>query len=469
MLRYRRALGAVAMLALASASALHIPKAIAQATQLPPGEVCFQATTGVNGMVGTLGAITGGFGGTAGTYTNAPLTGGLGTGATGNVTVAGGAVTQVAILSPGINYVVGDVLSASSASIGNVSGFSVPVASISINSSLAGGTVGFYIPGTLSIKQTWQDAGETILNTNPVALDANGCALIYGSGAYRQILKDSLGNTVWDQPTTAAGNSSWAGTSTGTANAQVVSPAGGFVRADGQSISFIAGFTNTSELTVTPDGGTPINVYKDLIGGPVPTTGGEIQAGDLITLFYSTTLGAFHFTTPPIGIGITGEIRTFAFSACPAGWLEANGGAVSRLGATAGLFAAIGTAWGTGDGTTTFNIPALRGKFLRDWDDGAGVDPARAFASTQTGNIAQTVGTSAGTVTGTMSGTATGAGQVLELTSGSLNTSGGSNVNTQSALTVTGTITGTETGTATVGTGTDTRPINAAVLFCIKQ
>ena len=66
---------------------------------------------------------------------------------------------------------------------------------------LAAGSVGFYIPGTLTLKNTWQDAAQTILNTNPVTLDSSGEAIIYGSGIYRQIVKDSLGNTIWDQLT----------------------------------------------------------------------------------------------------------------------------------------------------------------------------------------------------------------------------------------------------------------------------
>lgn len=64
---------------------------------------------------------------------------------------------------------------------------------------LAGGSVYFYIPSTTTPKDTWQDAGQTILNTNPVILDASGMALIYGSGDYRQIVKDEAGNTIWDQ------------------------------------------------------------------------------------------------------------------------------------------------------------------------------------------------------------------------------------------------------------------------------
>lgn len=66
---------------------------------------------------------------------------------------------------------------------------------------LAGGTVTFYIPGTTTPKDTYQDIDLTILNTNPVQLDAAGTAVIWGSGAYRQIVMDSNGVTIWDQTT----------------------------------------------------------------------------------------------------------------------------------------------------------------------------------------------------------------------------------------------------------------------------
>ncbi|MDT8717743.1 tail fiber protein, partial [Clostridium sp. 19966] len=47
------------------------------------------------------------------------------------------------------------------------------------------------------------------------------------------------------------------------------------------------------------------------------------------------------------------------------------------------LFAAIGTTFGAGDGSTTFNLPDLRGQFIRGFDDGAGVDSGRSFGSGQ--------------------------------------------------------------------------------------
>jgi hypothetical protein len=66
---------------------------------------------------------------------------------------------------------------------------------------LASGTVGFYFPGTLNPKATFQDSAGTIANTNPVQLDSRGQAIIWGNGIYRQIVKDASGVTIWDQIT----------------------------------------------------------------------------------------------------------------------------------------------------------------------------------------------------------------------------------------------------------------------------
>ena len=54
-----------------------------------------------------------------------------------------------------------------------------------------------------------------------------------------------------------------------------------------------------------------------------------------------------------------GAILAFGGTSAPAGWMICNGAAVSRT-TYAALFAAIGTAFGAGDGSTTFNIPDLR-------------------------------------------------------------------------------------------------------------
>ena len=64
---------------------------------------------------------------------------------------------------------------------------------------LVGGRVYFYVPNTSTPKNTWQDRALTILNTNPVVLDARGEATIWGSGVYRQVVRDQFGNLIWDQ------------------------------------------------------------------------------------------------------------------------------------------------------------------------------------------------------------------------------------------------------------------------------
>lgn len=300
--------------------------------------MCFQATTGISGMVGSLGTLTAGSGGTPGTYANVPLTvtagGGSGSNATANIIVgSGGGVTSVTILNPGTQYVVNNTLSALSANIGGVTGFSVPVASISINSSLAGGAVGMFIPGTMTTKQTWMNATETILNTNPVQLDLNGCALMYGVGTYRQILYDSLGNTVWDQPTTVISqNPVYAGLAGGTANAITVTDQA-FAGTDGQAVTFLASNTNTGATTINPSGYGAISVVKNTSTGPAALSGNEIiggTPGNLYTVTYSATYNEF-FLPDPNTAGSSGTyvpsgaVMAFALSSCPTGFVNANG------------------------------------------------------------------------------------------------------------------------------------------------
>jgi hypothetical protein len=85
----------------------------------------------VQGVLSGLGTITGGSGYINGTYQKVPLTGGKGQYAFADIVVAGGVVTSVSIRDGGSFYIVGDVLSASTANLGNSgSGFSVPVTNI---------------------------------------------------------------------------------------------------------------------------------------------------------------------------------------------------------------------------------------------------------------------------------------------------------------------------------------------------
>jgi microcystin-dependent protein len=138
----------------------------------------------------------------------------------------------------------------------------------------------------------------------------------------------------------------------------------------------------------------------------------------------------------PSGIP-TGQVIYVAFSSAPTGYLKANGAAISRS-TYATLFAAIGTTFGVGDGSTTFNVPDLRGEFIRGWDDSRGIDASRAF----------------------------GSAQADDFKSHSHTIDAATNKVASSASSLTYGIGGT-TSTSAVG-GTETRPRNIALLACIK-
>lgn len=173
---------------------------------------------------------------------------------------------------------------------------------------------------------------------------------------------------------------------------------------------------------------------------------GKLKVGTIT----SNEMGAGAVTTNAIADGAVtqaktsnmlvpaGAIMPFAMNGAPTGWLAADGTAVSRS-TYATLFAAIATTYGVGDGSTTFNVPDLRGYFVR----GTGTN-------------------SDGTVSGTF-----GAKQADELKSHThtytfKSTTGGSSVGGDP-----NSITNTTVNTGATG-GTETRPKNIAMFYCIK-
>ncbi|MCU5775137.1 phage tail protein [Erwiniaceae bacterium BAC15a-03b] len=212
---------------------------------------------------------------------------------------------------------------------------------------------------------------------------------------------------------------------------------------------------------------------------------------------------------------MTGAVMPFAMNVAPTGWLACNSDAVSRI-TYARLFARIGTLYGAGDGLTTFNLPDMRGEFVRGGDGGRGVDTGRVFGSAQEGAIQSHIHTgttngggghthtattaSAGAHTHTVSGTAASAGAHTHAYTAWAQGYGGNRFsmddvlfgaytnNTASAGAHTHTVSGTaasagaHTHTITVAsvadhthsfttnaTGeTETRPRNIAMLYCIK-
>jgi len=81
----------------------------------------------------------------------------------------------------------------------------------------------------------------------------------------------------------------------------------------------------------------------------------------------------------------SGAVFCMAVATVPPGYLECNGDEVSRT-QYAALFTRIGTAYGAGNGSSTFNVPDLRGEFVRGFDNGREVDNGRAIASSQSSN-----------------------------------------------------------------------------------
>jgi len=153
-----------------------------------------------------------------------------------------------------------------------------------------------------------------------------------------------------------------------------------------------------------------------------------------------------------------GSIFWFAASAAPTGYLKANGAAISRT-TYAALFAVIGTTFGVGDGSTTFNLPDLRGEFIRGWDDGRGIDSGRVFGSAQASDFAS------------HNHTVTDPGHIHF--SGIRFVDGGSSTPwAENAFNIAGT--SINTGSSTTGItianagGTDTRPRSIALLAVIK-
>jgi len=109
--------------------------------------------------------------------------------------------------------------------------------------------------------------------------------------------------------------------------------------------------------------------------------------GNANDVLQSDGSGNLSFTALPQAVP-TGSVHLMATTNVPSGYLKCNGAAVSRT-TYADLFSAIGTAFGAGDGSSTFELPDLRGEFVRGWDDSRGVDSGRNFATAQGDNNKQ--------------------------------------------------------------------------------
>jgi len=168
----------------------------------------------------------------------------------------------------------------------------------------------------------------------------------------------------------------------------------------------------------------------------------------------------------------TGSVHLMATTTVPSGYLKCNGAAVSRT-TYADLFAIIGTTHGAGNGSSTFNVPDLRGEFVRGWDDSRGVDSGRSFGSSQSSrNKAHdhtgTINTTTKSLTGSFNpGTHAGIFPTGVFTdAGNVGTQEGSDATNGRRID----FDGSHNHSVTIPSdgGTDARPRNIAMMYVIK-
>lgn len=191
----------------------------------------------------------------------------------------------------------------------------------------------------------------------------------------------------------------------GTANA-ITLTAGSAIAAyaNGRVLAFIASNTNTGATTLSVNSIGAKAVMKATGSGAGALNGAEIQSGCIYSVQYNTSLnsgaGAWLLINPTVSGAEPGMIFDYAGSSAPTGYLLCYGQAVSRT-TYAALFAILSTTYGVGDGSTTFNIPDLRGRVVAGKDDMGGSSANRLTDQTD-GLNGDTLGDTGGAETHTL-------------------------------------------------------------------
>jgi Phage Tail Collar Domain len=297
---------------------------------------------------------------------------------------------------------------------------------------LSGGWVYFYVPGTTTPKNTWQDPNGTTLNSDPVQLDGAGRGIIYGSGAYRQVLQDQYHNTIWDQFTfgfnpalfgnlaaksvicnpqsttlppiacsvlyplsiTTSGLGFQQATIADNTNISVSNLFDYTIRLATSSITYglpfssnmvngfsFSGYTNANTVVLQAQGTDTINGGSAAGSLTIPANSSWTIVTNGAGQWYVSV--ATQLTSGGSLHGFVGETIKMRTASCPTGTLLEDGTAYSRA-TYASLFAVLGTTWGAGDGSTTFNVPNAEGVFDRNFNPTAsGPDASRTFAAQQ--------------------------------------------------------------------------------------
>ena len=191
----------------------------------------------------------------------------------------------------------------------------------------------------------------------------------------------------------------------GSANALTFTAESGFTSyADGQVIRLRAIATNTGAATLNVNSIGAKAIRTMTPGGETALSGSEIQSGGIYELIYSadinSSVGGWLLVNPSQRSVPVGTVADYAGSTAPDGWLLCYGQAVSRT-TYAALFSAISTTYGSGDGSTTFNVPDARGRVRGGKDDMGGTSANRL--TNQTGGLnGDTLGATGGSETHTL-------------------------------------------------------------------
>ena len=209
------------------------------------------------------------------------------------------------------------------------------------------------ITGVSTITMT--DANYTLVSGNGISDQARNAVVIMSGTltATRNVIVPTSNKFYAVRNATTGGQSILVKTSAGTG----VTLANGFTQlmyCDGTNVVLASVPINSSNGNVAVPGTLAVT-SNTTVGGDLAVTGTITQGGGSIF---------------PAGI-----IWEYGGSSAPTGWLLCDGSAVSRT-TYAALFAVLGTAYGSGDGSTTFNVPDKRGKF------GIGVDGTYTRGST---------------------------------------------------------------------------------------
>jgi microcystin-dependent protein len=183
----------------------------------------------------------------------------------------------------------------------------------------------------------------------------------------------------------------------------------------------------------------------------------SIEADPTLAQGYIKVNGTTAATISTAGIvsgGIpAGAVMPFAMNSAPSGWLAADGSPVNRTD-YATLFAAIGTTHGAGNGTTTFNLPDLRGIFVRG--SGSQTISGTTYNKTFAAKEGDAFQGHAHQINASASDSPTGNGGIIDGPVGS-----NSNAFVKDAI--------SDGTNGTPRTASETRPANIALLYCIKH